>query len=299
MDLLLIGAVGIDSNVYLYSDHIDFDVEMNFCRTLDCVGQSGGYCSRIAAAQGYEAGFFGFVGDDFCGREVRRVLTGDGVDLRGLGLDPSGTKRSVNFLYKDARRRNFYDGKGSMEQVPDLDLAATLLRGVRLAHFSIVNWARDLLPVAARLGVPISCDLQDVVDPDDPYRRDFAAAADVLFFSATNHADPLPLLRHYLAQRPDRTVVCGMGARGAALGRGDSVRVFAAEDLPLPLLDSNGAGDSLAMGYLLARFFEGYGDEDALLRGQLLARHTCSLEGRSDGLIRRAELDRLFAARRA
>ena len=44
---------------------------------------------------------------------------------------------------------------------------------------------------------------------------------------------------------------------------------------------------------------DGYGLEDAIRRGQIAARHACTLRGTSDGLINRQRLDALFAERRA
>jgi hypothetical protein len=45
----------------------------------------------------------------------------------------------------------------------------------------------------------MAVDLQDVVTPEDPYRRDFVEQADILFFSAANYADPPPLIEHFLS----------------------------------------------------------------------------------------------------
>ncbi|WP_374688922.1 carbohydrate kinase family protein, partial [Promineifilum sp.] len=191
--VVVIGNVGIDTNVYLYGADIDFSVEANFSDNRDYVGQAGGYTSRGYAALGAPTAFIGHVGDDFSGRFIRETLAADGIDSRALFTDPAGTARSVNFMYRDGRRKNFYDGKGHMTLMPDLDLCRKVLRGARLAHFHLPNWARRLLPIAREEGLTIACDLQDVVDPADPYRQDFIREADILFFSAANFPDPTPL----------------------------------------------------------------------------------------------------------
>ena len=64
-------------------------------------------------------------------------------------------------------------------------------------------------------------------------------------------------------------------------------------------VDTNGAGDSLAVGFLSSYVLDGYGLEDAILRGQIAAQHAGTLRGTSDGLIDRERLDALFAERRA
>ncbi len=297
LDVVVIGCVGLDTNVYLPGRDIDFEVEANFTENLDCVGQAGGYASRGYARLGLRTGFIGHVGDDFAGRAILETLAADGIDVRALAPDPGGTARSVNFMYGDGRRKNFYDGKRHAD--PDPALCRAVMAGARLAHVNIPDWARRLLPLAREAGLRIACDLQDVVDPADPYRRDFMEAADLLFFSGTNFPDPAPFMRRLAAQRPDRVVVCGRGAQGCAVATGREVRFFPAVDTGTPVLDTNGAGDALAVGFLTAYVLEGRSLEEAALRGQLGARHTCGLRATSDGLISRAQLEAAVARVRA
>jgi sugar/nucleoside kinase (ribokinase family) len=210
-------------------------------------------------------------------------------------IDPAGTARSVNFMYRDGRRKNFYDGKGHMTLSVDRDACRAVLRGARLAHVNLANWARTLLPVAREEGLVIACDIQDVVDPDDAYRRDFVQAADILFFSATNHPDPTWLIQRFRAGRPERVVVAGMGPQGCAVGTADGTRFFPPPPLDWPVVDTNGAGDGLAVGFLDSYVLDGYPAAESAIRGQIAARHTCSLRGTSSGLIDRARLDATFS----
>ena len=202
-EVVVVGNVGIDSNVYLPGSDIDFDVEANFTQNIDHVGQAGGYTSRGYARLEKRTAFIGHVGDDFSGRFIREELTRDGIDTTALFVDPQGTSRSINFMYRDGRRKNFYDGKGHMHLQPDLQICRAVLAQARLAHFHIPNWARRLLPLAQDLGLTIACDIQDVVSPQDDYRQDFIQYADVLFFSATNFPDPTPLIEAFMAANGD------------------------------------------------------------------------------------------------
>ena len=45
-DVVVVGNVGIDTNVYLPGSDIDFSVEANFTENFDYVGQAGGYASQ-------------------------------------------------------------------------------------------------------------------------------------------------------------------------------------------------------------------------------------------------------------
>jgi sugar/nucleoside kinase (ribokinase family) len=291
-DVVVIGNVGIDTNVYLAPGAGLAEVvleEGHFATDLDCVGQAGGFTSRGFARLGRRTAFIGHVGDDPLGHWVRAELAGDGIDLTGLGVDPTGTARSVNLMSADGSRVNFYDGRGHLDLTVDPALADPILAGARLALFHLPNWARHLLPVARAAGAVIACDLQDVRDPDDAYRRDFVAAADILFVSAAHHADPRPLLRHLLTAGRARLVVCGRGRDGALVATRDGIESFRPPALPpgrdLPVVDTNGAGDALAVGFLVAHVLQGHSIAEAVRRGQFGARWTCAQRASSNDLI--------------
>jgi sugar/nucleoside kinase (ribokinase family) len=100
----------------------------------------------------------------------------------------------------------------------------------------------------------------------------------------------------YRRLNPEVICVVGMGARGAALGTVEGVRRFDPVEHDEPVVDTNGAGDSLAVGFLASYVLDGYPMPDAVLRGELLARHTCTLVATSDGFLTQRELDDRFAA---
>ena len=294
LDVIVIGNVGIDTNVYFYTDEIDFTVEGNFTHNVDYVGQAGGYTSRGYAQLGQKTAFIGTIGEDFNGRFIRHTFTQDGIDQTGLFIDPTGTARSINFMYKDGRRKNFYDGKGHMQLQPDLDLCRSLLQRAKLAHFHLPNWARQLLPIAKELGLVIACDIQDVVDIDDPYRQDFINYAHILFFSAVNTPDPTPLIQQLLNRNPNCTFIAGMGAKGCALGTSAGVQFFPPVSMAAPVIDTNGAGDGLAVGFLTSYILGSYTLPQAIQRGQIVARHTCTQKASSDNLITPTQLEHYY-----
>ncbi|MDD2237558.1 MAG: carbohydrate kinase family protein [Kiritimatiellae bacterium] len=290
-DVVVVGNIGIDTNVYF--PHGDYSpwVESAFTEDLDYIGQAGGYTARGYARLGYSTAFIGYVGEDCLGRFIREQLTQDGINTDALFIDPAGTSRSINMMMADGRRKNFYDGKSHMTRQPDLDLCESVLRGARLIHMHLPNWARRLLPAARRSGAVIACDLQDVTDPQEAYRRDFVEAADILFFSAVNHADPSPLIRQFQKADARKIVVAGMGAEGCALGMHGTIRSFPPVKMVETVVDTNGAGDGLAVGFLSGHVLEQCEPEHAIQRGQTVARFTCSLKADSDHLITREQLN--------
>lgn len=293
-DVVVVGNAGVDTNIYLPGPSIDKNVESSFTENVDYVGQAGGYTSRGFAQLGKQTAFIGYVGEDHNGSFVREVLAGDGINLDGLFLDPAGTARSINFVYPDGRRKNFYDGKSHMTLKPDLGVTDNILSRSRLAHFNIPNWARFLLPQARASGVTISCDIQDVVSIDDPYRRNFIEGADILFFSAANYEDPTPLIKSCLSIRPGQIVVVGRGDAGCALGTSEGIVFFEPVNLGEPVIDTNGAGDALAVGFLTSYVLDGFPIGEAVYRGQISARHTCSQRASSSNLITQQLLEKYY-----
>lgn len=290
-DVVVVGNAGIDTNVYLAGDEIDFSHEANFTQNLDVVGQAGGYASRAYASLGAATAFIGHVGADYSGEFIRKVFALDGINTDGIFVDPQGTSRSVNFMYHNGQRKNFYDGKSHMILHPPIEKAAESLQGARLVHFNIPNWARELLPVAKKAGCRIACDIQDIISVEDPYRLDFVNSADYLFFSSANHCDPTALINAYLQMKPDLVVISGLGDRGCALGTNQGIQFFPPVDLDLPVVDTNGAGDSLAAGFLTSHVLEGRPLVESIHRGQISARYKCAQQATLSRMITKDLLD--------
>jgi acarbose 7IV-phosphotransferase len=79
--------------------------------------------------------------------------------------------------------------------------------------------------------------------------------------------------------------VSGMGAKGCALGTRDGIRYFEPINMAAPVIDTNGAGDGLAVGFLSSYVLGGYSLEDSIRRGQIAARYTCTQKASSAHLI--------------
>jgi sugar/nucleoside kinase (ribokinase family) len=295
-DVAVVGNVGIDTNVYAYDGDVDFSLESSFTENIDYVGQAGGYASRGYAQLGKRTAFIGYVGDDCSGRFIREEFTRDGIDTAALFIDPLGTSRSINFMYQDGRRKNFYDGKGHLHLQPDTEICRTVLTASKLAHFNVPNWARYLLPVAKDLGLTIACDIQDVVSAGDGYRQDFVEYADILFFSAANQARPTALMESFLKAKPSQIVIVGMGAQGCAVGTQEGIEFFPAVEMEASVIDTNGAGDGLAVGFLSSFVLDNYSLRDSILRGQITARYTCTQKASSSNLITPEKLECYFQA---
>ncbi len=76
------------------------------------------------------------------------------------------------------------------------------------------------------------------------------------------------------------------------------ISYYRAVELEEPVIDTNGAGDSLAVGFLSSHFLQGHSLEESILRGQIAARYCCSRKATSSDLITRELLDRYYIEKR-
>lgn len=295
--ITVVGNPGLDTLVLLAQDDPDLEADGHFTRNVDTVGHAAAFAARACARLGHPTRILGSTGDDAIGTLVREVLAAEGVDTSLLFHDPTGTARSVNFVRPDGRRTYFYDGGSHMTLSPPEASIDAALTGTDLVLCSLANWARDVAIRAHDLAIPVAVDLQDVRDPHDDYRADFIASADLIFASAAHLGDPVAAARTWFDAGPASMVVFGLGARGAmVVERGDHhgpvITGADVPDLDLPIVDTTGAGDSLATGFLDGLVFSGLSVAESLHRGQVLARIVTSDLGGS-APFDRATLDTL------
>lgn len=270
---VVVGAVGIDTNVYLAGGRIDWDVESNFAVTVDVTGQAGAYAARGYVGLGMATTLIGAVASDDAGARVRHDVATWGLDAVWL-TDPRRTHRSVNLVYGDGSRKNFYDGGGSMD-IGDPGLPSDVFAAATIVHVHIEDWCRHLLRAARASGALVGCDLQDVADLDDPYRQDFVHGADVLFFSGVDQPDPAAAARELLRRSAGQAVIAGLGSHGALVATVDGVTQLPPVVMDEPVVDTNGAGDSLAVGTLWSLAVDGADPITSVQRGQVAARWMC------------------------
>ena len=297
--ITVVGNPGLDTLVVLAQDDPDLEADGHFVRNVDTVGHAAAFAARGCARLGHRTRLLGSTGADVIGGLVRDVLAADGVDLSLMFDDPTGTARSVNFVRPDGRRTFFFDGGSHMTLRPPAAAVEAALSGTDLVFSSLPNWGRDVVRRAREAGVPVAVDLQDVRDPADPYRADFVACADYLFASAAHLQDPVDAAASWFAAGPATLVVFGMGPRGAMLveraeGKRPVVTQCPPPPIDLPIVDTTGAGDSLATGFLDGLLFAGLSRAAALHRGQVLARIVASALG-GDARVDRSRLDALAA----
>ncbi|MGE4251184.1 MAG: PfkB family carbohydrate kinase [Parvibaculaceae bacterium] len=222
---------------------------------------------------GYEAAYFGAVGDDAEGVRTRNVLDRIGVDLAGLRIiRPGRTSHTVIATDADGDRHFVAEDFGVCRgyRPDDRDLAR--LATMRHVH---IGWLDDegvTKRTLAAAGVSVSQDLS--VNAES---RNIAPDGLVIAFVSCDGDDveARSVLDRTLALGA-RLAVIMRGHRGSLAGA--SGDVFTGAALATRVRDTTGAGDSFIAGFLAARM-EGKPVAECLACGHAAAAQACRIFG--------------------
>ncbi|MFJ8691638.1 adenosine kinase [Streptomyces roseolilacinus] len=297
IDVLVLGGAGVDTIVYVPELPLPFADSYLIRPGIETrAGQTGDFVALGLHALGLRTHHLDMLGDDPEGDLVRALHRDHGIPLTEVP-QPTGTKRAVNLVGPDGRRLSLYDGtRGSdADRLPEETVLA-LASASRHAHVSITQPCALALPALRSAGGTVSTDLHDW-DGENPYHATFAHAADIVFLSAAALDDPERTMRGIVARGRAREVVATAGADGAYLLAEDELTHVPAVVPPAPVVDSNGAGDAFAVGYLFGRL-SGEPPRRSARYGAVAGAHACTVPstraegvGRDALLARVAELD--------
>ncbi|MGK5499092.1 carbohydrate kinase family protein [Streptomyces sp. URMC 125] len=251
---MVVGGSGVDTVVRVASLPVPPADSVPVGPIREYPGHTGGYVALGARALGLRVALLDFVGDDWPGTLVRARMAEGGVEFLPL-VSPAGTRRAVNLVDAAGRRMSFYDGRDPAGLRMPREFHLPHLRRARHVHLCISHFARFLHDDLAGLGVPVSTDLHDWDGVAD-HHREFALRSDLVFLSAAG-AD---------------------GAYVLTRDGGPEPRHVPAAVPPGPVVDSNGAGDAFAAGFLYGRLTGRDVPECARL-GAVAGAHACTAPG--------------------
>ncbi|MGE7434543.1 adenosine kinase [Kitasatospora sp. NPDC001175] len=302
-DVLVLGGAGVDTIVYVPELPLPFADGYMVPRIETRAGQTGDFVAVGVSALGLRTHHLDMIGDDHHGDLVRTLHRDRGIALTEVPL-PGGTKRAVNLVGPDGRRLSLYDDTRSHEadRLPEEKVRA-LASVSRHAHVSITYPCSFALPVLREAGMTISTDLHNW-DGVNPYHEPFAHQADLVFVSTTALADPERTMRQIVERGRARTVVATAGADGAFLLTDGELTHIPPVAPPGPVVDSNGAGDAFASGFLFG-WLAGEPPQRCGRYGAIAGAYACTVPGtrmdaisRDELLAREAELAKAPAAQR-
>jgi sugar/nucleoside kinase (ribokinase family) len=286
MAFLVIGGTGVDTVVPVADlPVLGADSARPRGPIEDHVSHTGTCVALGLRALGRSVQVIDTIGDDDPGRRVVAAFREWGIPLRVVPA-AGGTRRAVNLMSPDGRRLSLYDGRDVPGYRLPLSSYEPLPAGIRHVHVTIMDWARHLLPSLRAAGVTISTDLHDW-DGVNPYHRDFALGADLVFVSGV--ALPDDAAPRILADGVASHVVVTRAGAGADLFTRDGTTHRDAADPGGPIVDSNGAGDAFAAAFLTA-WTAGKSDGECLVDGTVAGAYACTRTVGADAFVTAAEL---------
>ncbi|WP_439592992.1 carbohydrate kinase family protein [Microbacterium sp.] len=270
--LLVVGELCVDLIVGLTDDDIRFGQHEQLVPfTALTMGSSSAITACGAAAAGVPTTMIGVVGRDEFGDFILRELATRGLNVSRVRVDPSLATGSSTHLTRPDGDRAILTAMGTIGEtaaadVPDaFDGAAHLHIGSWFLQRALWDDGPALFARARAAGLTTSIDGN--FDPEERWDRgilDLVAHADVFFGNdeelagITGLSDPDAAAASLLDRMPDGAVVVHkLGAEGAIAHRrlaGSTERVKArVPEVEGALVDTVGAGDSLAAGFLAGR----------------------------------------------
>lgn len=288
-DVLVLGGAGVDTIVYVPELPLPYaDSYMVRPGIETRAGQTGDFVALGTSTLGLRTHHLDMIGDDDAGDLVRALHRDRGIPFTEVPL-PGGTKRAVNLVGPDGRRLSLYDDSRSREEdrLPPATVRALAARS-RHAHVSITYPCAFALPELREAGLSVSTDLHNW-DGSNPYHEPFAYTADIVFLSTTALTDTERTMRQVVERGRAEVVVATAGAEGAYLLADGELSHVPAVTPPGPVVDSNGAGDAFAAGFLFGRL-TGEPLRRCALYGAVAGAHACTVPATRADSIGRDEL---------
>jgi sugar/nucleoside kinase (ribokinase family) len=224
----------------------------------------GGAGANVAAwlvAAGATATFVGRIGDDSLGLRAVEDLTAAGV-APIVTIDPHRATGTCIVLVNPAGERSMVPCAGANDAASDVELLPAVADWFYLSGYALLNagsrpFALDALATARERGWSIAVDAASSAPLRDAGAETFLTwvGTDVLLFANGDEAEVLTGLAEPAAAAQALALRCGAavvkrGAQGAVWSDGSEVRSVPAQTTGV--IDSTGAGDAFAAGFLAA-----------------------------------------------
>lgn len=296
MKILVSGLLNIETTVAVRKFPIDYyPIDYPFFGVNSNVSGVGFNIARALVTLGDEVSLYSFLGKDDEAQRVLGQLKKDNIGTDNIIRTLSDTPSSVVLYDPQGKRQIYCDLKDIQEQMIDPKPLEADLKACGIAALCNINFNRELIKAAKKLGVTTATDVHVLGDIDDDYNRDFMENADILFLSDENLPCEAEQFIEKLSNRyHNKIIVIGRGAKGAMLFEAQSGEIT---EIPAytggKVVNTIGAGDALFSAFV--HFFaKGLSAKDALRRAVIFAGVKIGSNGASKGFCDEKTIEKIL-----
>lgn len=290
-NILISGLVNTETTVRVRKFPIDYyPIDYPFFGVNTAVSGVAYNIALALTTLGDKATLVSMTGSDFPAEYIKNELTSAGIGTEHIKVTLKETPSSV-VLYDETGKRQIYcDLKDIQETV--YGFSTEQLQNADLVAACNINFNRELLHLAKKMGKPIATDVHVLTNVWDDYNREFMECTDILFLSDEGIGDDyygfiMELERVY----GNKIIVLGRGGKGAAMYVKSEDRFY---DLPAvqagPVVNTVGAGDALFSAFI-HYYVKGMPPVDCLTRAQVFASVKIGTSGASKGFVAEAMVE--------
>ena len=266
-----------------------YPIDYPFFGVQTTVSGVGYNLAKAFTALGDRVALASYLGNDTTAEVILTQLQRDGIDLSLIRRELGQTPASVVLYDNDGRRQIYCDLKDIQERSYPVREDGHRDQDVVVA--CNINFNRELLHMARKLGKLVATDVHVLSDVEDGYNREFMENANILFLSDEGlPCGPQEFVAALAGRYGSDIIVLGRGDKGASL----YVKAENAyHELPCVqtecVVNTVGAGDARFSGFL--HFYtEGFDPVMALWYAQIFASAKISAQGGAQGFLSEAEV---------
>jgi sugar/nucleoside kinase (ribokinase family) len=257
------------SDVVMHVERLPIEAErVQNIRSISIEPGGAGNSLIVAARLGAQAVALGTIGEDANGEQVYAALLAEGVQMHYVQRGAGSINMTVLVMVDDAGQHVFLVHTGCGDELvlgPDVrklltDAAAFFVPGYALHEPRVGTQALEALALARAAGLPVFSDLGPIV-ADDSLRDAALSVLGASQFSFLTEGEALTLARvgeaddaaRWMLAHGAKVVVLKRGAQGCSVYAGAAAAPVRTDihGLTVTVVDTSGAGDSFAAGFMV------------------------------------------------
>ena len=253
MKILVSGLLNIETTVAVRGFPINYyPIDYPFFGINSNVSGVGYNIAKALSVLGDEICLVSLLGKDEEAERILNQLEKDKINTEKISQSLKNTPVSAVLYDPQGKRQIYCDLKDIQEKSVDPDELSEELKECDIAALCNINFNRELIKAAKKLGVTTATDVHVLTGTEDEYNRDFLENADILFLSDEGiPCDASDFIVHLYSRYKNKIIVIGMGAKGAMLFEAETKRTTLVPARSFgKIVNTVGAGDALFSSFI-------------------------------------------------